>query len=82
MQSFDMVLVDGRARIACLYRAVDKVAPGGALVLDNSDYERYQPALVNFLPAWRRRDFTAPGPSRPPSIGARPCGTSLPESER
>ena len=42
---FHFVSVDGRARVACLERALAKVAPGGLLILDNSQRERYQPAL-------------------------------------
>ena len=34
---FDVVLVDGRARLGCLERALRKVRPGGAVVVDNSE---------------------------------------------
>lgn len=43
--SFDLVLVDGRARMACVERARSKLKPGGALVLDNSDRHGYADAL-------------------------------------
>jgi predicted O-methyltransferase YrrM len=40
--SFDVVLVDGRARTSCLSHALQKVKPqGGLLVLDNSDRSYY-----------------------------------------
>jgi hypothetical protein len=42
---FHVVSVDGRARVACLERAVAKVSPGGLLILDNSQRDRYQPTL-------------------------------------
>jgi tRNA A58 N-methylase Trm61 len=38
---FDLVLVDGRARVACVERAKRKVKLGGALVLDNTDRPDY-----------------------------------------
>ncbi len=38
---FDLVLVDGRARLACVERAARKVKAGGALVLDNTDRPAY-----------------------------------------
>lgn len=38
---FDLVLVDGRARIACVERAAKKIKAGGALVLDNTDRPGY-----------------------------------------
>lgn len=41
--SFDLVLVDGRARPACVWLAVPRVAPGGIIVLDDCQRTRYQP---------------------------------------
>ena len=46
---FQVVSVDGRASVACLERALPKVAPGGLLILDNSQRERYQPALTRLI---------------------------------
>ena len=43
-QSFDFVLVDGRARVACVKRALAKIKPGGAIMLDNSDRPAYAEA--------------------------------------
>lgn len=43
-QSFDLVLVDGRARMACVKRALAKIKPGGALMLDNSNRPAYAQA--------------------------------------
>jgi hypothetical protein len=39
--SFDLVLVDGRARICCLRRAIQKVRPGGYLLLDDTRRSEY-----------------------------------------
>lgn len=38
---FDVVLVDGRSRSACIYQSVSKIKKGGLLVLDNSDRNYY-----------------------------------------
>jgi SAM-dependent methyltransferase len=38
---FDVVLIDGRSRPACLVHAYPKLKPGGLLVLDNSDRDYY-----------------------------------------
>jgi hypothetical protein len=38
---FDLVLVDGRSRPSCLYHSLNKVKPGGLLVLDNAEREYY-----------------------------------------
>jgi predicted O-methyltransferase YrrM len=43
-RSFDLVLVDGRARMACVKRALAKIKPGGAMMLDNSDRPSYAQA--------------------------------------
>jgi hypothetical protein len=43
--SLDLVVVDGRARVSCVRRALPKLRPGGYLLLDNSDRDEYQPAL-------------------------------------
>ena len=38
---FDLVMVDGRARASCVRRALPKVKPDGALLLDNSERPGY-----------------------------------------
>jgi predicted O-methyltransferase YrrM len=43
---FDLVVVDGRAREACLPRAVERLAPGGVVVFDNVDRARYRDAIA------------------------------------
>ena len=44
--AFDLVVVDGRAREACLAAAVDRLGPGGIVVFDNSKRRRYRPAIT------------------------------------
>jgi hypothetical protein len=39
--SFDLVVVDGRARVACVRAALPRLAPGGLVLLDNADREEY-----------------------------------------
>lgn len=43
--TFDLVVVDGRARNACFHRAVSRLAPDGVLVFDNVDRARYRSAI-------------------------------------
>jgi hypothetical protein len=38
---FNLVIVDGRARASCVMRAINKVKPGGAILLDNSERVQY-----------------------------------------
>jgi hypothetical protein len=45
--TFDLVVVDGRARNACFDRAVTRLAPGGVLVFDNVDRQRYRDAIAS-----------------------------------
>jgi SAM-dependent methyltransferase len=44
--AFDLIVVDGRARNACFEHAVTRLAPGGVLVFDNVDRERYRQAIA------------------------------------
>lgn len=48
---FDLVVVDGRERSACLLASLPTVKPGGLVMLDDSQRERYRPAkdVVNKL---------------------------------
>lgn len=42
---FDLICIDGRARTACLRKGIERLAPDGIIVFDNSDRERYASAL-------------------------------------
>ncbi|MCY7396637.1 MAG: class I SAM-dependent methyltransferase [Nocardioides sp.] len=42
----DLIVIDGRAREACLNRAVGRLSPGGLIVLDNVERARYRDALA------------------------------------
>lgn len=61
--SFDIVVIDGRARPSCLMHAVKKVRHGGYIVMDNTDRSEYKSAM-NRLP-YKRRDFCGPCPYVP-----------------
>jgi predicted O-methyltransferase YrrM len=58
--SLDVVLIDGRAREACLRHADRKLRPGGFLIVDNTERPRYRAALERLPSDWLRIDF--PGP--------------------
>lgn len=51
--SFDVVVVDGRSRAACVKHAIPKVKPGGLLVLDNAQRSWYLTNTRKYL-----SDFT------------------------
>ncbi|PZS28199.1 MAG: SAM-dependent methyltransferase [Pseudonocardiales bacterium] len=42
---FDLVVIDGRAREACLRAALPRLAPDGIIVFDNSRRARYEAAI-------------------------------------
>jgi hypothetical protein len=44
-ETFDLIVVDGRSRSACLLAAAGKLKDGGMIVFDNSHRRRYQTAL-------------------------------------
>jgi len=60
---FDVVQIDGRARVACFKHAIKKVKRNGFLVLDDSERERYAEAhrLADFL-GWSKTEFFGPTP--------------------
>jgi hypothetical protein len=51
---FDLVSIDGRARADCLRRAVERLAPDGMIVFDNSRRRRYRRAIEESGLAERR----------------------------
>ena len=60
---FNVVLVDGRARLTCMEAAHRAIGSGGLIILDNSDKPRYHPALQRMTDlGYLRIDF----------IGTRP----------
>lgn len=52
-ESFDLLLIDGRARSKCLKNSISKLKPGGILIFDNSDRESYQPIISSLLGGWK-----------------------------
>lgn len=56
---FDWILVDGRKRVLCCRNAVTHLKPGGYLVFDDSQRERYNPAL-DLMADWEQWAFEGP----------------------
>lgn len=44
-KQYDLIIIDGRARQACLKEALNYLKPNGIILFDNSDRSRYQSAL-------------------------------------
>ncbi len=63
--SFDLVLVDGRARPSCLAHAAPRVRPGGLLILDNSDRAYYTARLGPLFNGWTATVYAGATPSAP-----------------
>jgi predicted O-methyltransferase YrrM len=59
--AFDLVVVDGRARTACMRLAMPKIKRGGFLLLDDSYRGEYSEAM-NALGGFRRTDFRGLAP--------------------
>lgn len=60
---FDVIFVDGRARSDALALAPQKVKPGGMIVLDNAERDRYQNAIRDLEAlGWKKLRFAGPGP--------------------
>lgn len=68
--TFDLVVVDGRARSACIQQSLPKIRKGGYLLLDNADRPAY---LLPFdelkdPSKWERTCYTGHFPMGPASI--------------
>lgn len=59
--TFDIVIVDGRARNHCINHAISKIKTGGHLILDNAERDEYQ-AGIQIIDHWPQEAFTCPGP--------------------
>ena len=61
--TFDLVLVNGRARVACMAQALPKLRPGGYLMLDNASDPDWAGCLEIMRPyAYPRIDFYSIAP--------------------
>ncbi|MEO7431746.1 MAG: class I SAM-dependent methyltransferase [Dokdonella sp.] len=72
---YDLIIIDGRARVACLERALTQLADGGLIVFDNSERARYADAIAHvMLPLRRCRGWAPALPYRSETtlIGALP----------
>ena len=63
-QYFDLIFIDGRARIGCILHSIKKIKVGGYLLLDNSDEKRYKSAK-NILKSYKKLDFFDIAPTYP-----------------
>lgn len=43
--TFDLIVIDGRARVSCLARSVSRLSPGGIILFDNSNRLEYREAI-------------------------------------
>ena len=56
--TFDLISIDGRARVGCFPRALELIKPhGGVLVLDNSERPNYTPGVDLVPRQWLRYEF-------------------------
>jgi hypothetical protein len=55
---FDLILVDGIERVACMLNAIPKLKPGGMLILDDSDKDRQYRQVFKFFESWKRISLT------------------------
>lgn len=61
-QSFDIIVVDGRARPSCILHSLSKLKEGGYLVVDNSEREYYLSSFTLKEPEWNVMKFYGPVP--------------------
>ncbi len=59
---FDVVVVDGQARPACILHSYKKVKPGGMLIVDNADVPHYLSRASSYLENFEKYVFYGIGP--------------------
>jgi predicted O-methyltransferase YrrM len=64
---FDLILIDGMARVSCLHHAFNHVAPGGCIVLDNTGDRPYylkqtEAMFGNYETGWEKVTMMGYGP--------------------
>lgn len=63
--NFDLIVIDGRARTACLDKAVERLTPGGMIVFDNTNRARYREALESVGPMFESTTTSGLTPALP-----------------
>ena len=61
----DLIVIDGRARAACLREALDHITHDGLIVFDNVNRARYRKSLCALGPDWHVRWTSGLTPSLP-----------------
>lgn len=57
---YDLIAIDGRARLSCLFHALKKVKLGGYILLDNSERAEYLQGMEMIPRQWSRVNFVGP----------------------
>lgn len=70
-ESFDLILVDGKARPSCLITALPKVRRGGYILLDNTDHKKYWEAMRMVPGNYKRTEFSGWGRKDPTMAGSK-----------
>ena len=65
VKSFDIVVVDGRARPSCILQALGRVKPNGYLIIDNTDRTYYLAPFTFLKEQWKKWEFNGPVPYIP-----------------
>lgn len=60
---YDLIVVDGRERVACLHRALPHLAPGGMILFDDSARPRYRAGIREALTRSGLRETRHFGPA-------------------
>lgn len=62
-EQFDIIVIDGRDRVNCALNSIGSLKPGGVIIWDNADRDKYQRGYDYLMSnGFRRIDFTGLGP--------------------
>ena len=57
---FDLIIIDGEARLDCARLAMEKIKDSGHIILDNAERKEYLP-IFDMMKDWKKTVFRGPG---------------------
>ena len=57
LDTFDIIIVDGRCRSKCIYKTINKLNPGGLYIVDNAERHVYKNAINSIPKDWASHVF-------------------------
>ena len=61
LETFDIIIVDGRCRSKCIGKSINKLNSGGLFIVDNAERKSYHKSINDNIPKnWTKLEFPTP----------------------